>query len=294
MLISSGDHDLEESSPALLAKTTSECVPGEESQCPRRFIVFGNQRTGSTLVASKLNSHSRIVCYEEIFLPWVDSNPSLREWLNSNGYPQWMKTIPRMRASFLNSLFDTDSLSAGTGAVGFKVMYNQLSLWPKLAYFVPRAGQLLRDYKFQKWLKVNRVVIFHTLRRNRLKVLVSHELAAQNGRFHSRDGVGKDSSVVIPLRGLKARLSRIETAEKVARKMIRGLPVVEIVYEDYTGADGIKLDAHLCAALEQSIPEGGLTTELTKVSSDDLRYTIRNYAQVADYLSGSRYERFLK
>lgn len=278
----------------MFIKTTSKYVTEEEGQCPRRFVVFGNQRTGSTLIASKLNSHYRIICYEEIFLPRVDSNPSLREWLKSNGYPQWMRAFPSIRASFLNSLFDIDSLSTDVGAVGFKIMYDQLSLWPKLAYFVPRAGQLLRDYRFRKWLRVNHVVIVHTLRRNRLKVLVSHELAVQNSRFHSRDGKPKDRSVVIPLRGLKARLSRIEAAEKVARKMIKGLPVVEILYEDYTGADGTKLDVHLCAALGQSIPEGGLSTQLTKVSSDDLHDTIRNYAQVADYLSGSRYEQFLK
>jgi LPS sulfotransferase NodH len=294
MLILSDDHSLEESSQALFTKTPSEYATEEESQGPRRFIVFGNQRTGSTLVASKLNSHYRIVCYEEIFLPWVDSSPSLREWLNNKRYPQWLRAIPRIRGSFLNSLFDIDMVSANAGAVGFKVMYDQFSLWPKLAYVVPRVGQAFCDHRFQRWLRVNHVVIVHTLRRNHLKVLVSHELAVENGRFHSRDGVGKDGSVVIPLRGLKARLSRIEAAEKVARKMIKGLSVVEIIYEDYTGADGTKLDASLCAALGQSIPESGLTTQLTKVSSDNLRDTIRNYAQVADYLSGSRYERFLK
>jgi LPS sulfotransferase NodH len=293
-LVPSDDRSLEEEQPRLFTKTTSEDAAKGESQHPTRFIVFGNQRTGSTLVASKLNSHFRITCYEEVFLPWVDSNPSLREWLDNNGYAQWMRAIPGIRASFLNSLFDVDTLFGNTSAIGFKVMYDQLSLWPKLAYFIPRAGQLLHDYKFQRWLRVNRVVIVHTLRRNRLKVLVSHELAAQNGRFHSRDGVVRDGSVVIPLRGLKARLSRIEAAEKVARKMIKGLPVIEILYEDYIGADGTKLDARLCAALGQSIPEGGLTSELTKVSSDDLRDTIKNYAQVADYLSGSRYEQFLK
>ena len=100
--------------------------------------------------------------------------------------------------------------------------------------------------------------------------------------------------MVIPLRGLKARLSRIETAERVAREMIRGLPVVEIPYEDYIGPEGFKLDTRLCATLGLSVPPGGLTSQLTKVSSDDLRDTIRNYAQVADYLSGSRYEQFLK
>lgn len=278
----------------MFTERTSESASKDGSRRPTRFIVFGNQRTGSTLVSTRLNSHSHVICFEEVFLPWVDSNPSLREWLDTNGYPQWMRVDPRMKAAFVSSLFDSSTLPTGIEAVGFKVMYNQLSLWPKLAYFMPRTGQLLCDHKFQKWLRDNRVVIIHTLRRNRLKVLVSHELAAQTGRFHSRDGGRRNSSVVIPLRGLKARLSRIEAAEKVARKVIEGLPVVEITYEDYVGPHGIEVDARVCAALGQSIPARGLTSQLTKVSSDDLRDTITNYAQVAAYLSGSRYECFLK
>lgn len=214
--------------------------------------------------------------------------------MHNNGHPQWMRASSRVRASFLTSLFDVDTLPRDVGAVGFKVMYDQLSLWPKLAYFVPKTGQLLNDRKFQRWLRVNSVVIVHILRRNRLKVLVSHESAVQNDRFHSRERGGKNASVVIPLRGLKARLSRIEAAEKVACKMIKDLSVVEILYEDYVGPDGSKLDTRLCAALGQSIPAGGLTSQLTKVSGDELRDTIRNYTQVAEYLSGSRYEQFLK
>ena len=278
----------------MFAETTSGYPATEEHEGPIQFIVFGNQRTGSTFISSKLNSHPRITCYEEVFLPSVDSDPSLREWLDSNGHPRWMRVSPRIRASFVNSLFEVNSLPEDVGAVGFKVMYNQLSLWPKLAYLAPEPGQVFNDYKFQRWLRVNNVVIVHTLRRNRLKILVSHELAVQNGRFHSRDGVARKGSVNIPLRGLKPRLSRIEAAEKVARKMIRGLPVVEILYEDYISDGGVKLDARLCAALGQSMPESGLISQLTKVSSDDLRDTIKNYAQVADHLSGSRYERFLK
>ena len=37
------------------------------------------------------------------------------------------------------------------------------------------------------------------------------------------------------------------------------------------------------------IPAGGLTSPLRKVSSDDLRETVRNYDQVAEYLSGTRF-----
>jgi LPS sulfotransferase NodH len=260
---------------------------------PISFVVFGNQRTGSTLIATKLTSHPRIICYEEVFLPWVDSSPSLRDWLDAAGRPQWLRAVPGVRTSFLDTLFDVDRLPDDVGAVGFKVMYNQLSLWPTFAYVAPRGGELLLDRSLRNWLSVNEVIIVHTVRRNRLKVLVSHELAAQSGHYHSRDSESGNSSVAIPLLGLKARLRRIETAERVARATIRGLPTIEIVYEDYVSTGGADQDARLCAALGQPVVKDGLSSPLRKVSSDNLRDTVKNYDQVAAYLSGTRFEQFL-
>jgi LPS sulfotransferase NodH len=260
---------------------------------PVLFMVFGNQRTGSTLVANRLNSHSNVICFEEIFLPWVDSEPSLRGWLDSNGRHQWERGIPGVRTSFLNSLLNAKSIPAHTGAVGFKVMYNQMSLWPKFAYLAPDLGQLLQDFSLRRWLRSRQVTIIHTLRRNRLKVLVSHELAVQTGRFHSRDLAEGPNSVLVPLRGLHARLRRIEAAERVARDTIQGLPTIEVFYEDYVGSQGREQDARLCSALGQAVPEDGLSSPLSKVSGDDLRETIRNYDEVAAKLSGTRFEHFL-
>ena len=263
------------------------------SRRPILFVVFGNQRTGSTLITTKLNSHSRIICYEEVLLPWADSDPSLRDWLVATGRPQWLRAVPGVRTSFLNALFDINGLPHDVGAIGFKLMYNQMSLWPAFAYLAPRAGQLLQDRSLRRWLSVNQVVIVHTLRRNRLKVLVSHALAAQSGRFHSRDPVAGNHHVVIPLRGLKARLRRIERAEKVACATILGLPTVEVFYEDYIGTDGADQDIRLCAAFGQTVPKDGLSSPLRKISSDDLRDIVENYDQVAACLSGTRFERFL-
>jgi LPS sulfotransferase NodH len=257
------------------------------------FIVFGNQRTGSTLIASRLNSHGRIVCYEELFLPWVDSEPSLRGWLSANGRPQWLRTVPGTRTSFLASLFDAEYLSGEVNAIGFKVMYNQMSLLPKLAYYIPPAGRLFEDPVFRRWLHTNRVFVIHTLRRNHLKMLASHKLATTSGRFHSRDAEATDNQIFLSLRGLVARLIRIEAAERIAKNVIRNLPSIEIYYEDYVSSQGNVYDIRLCHALGQSIPPNGLTSSLTKVSSDDLRDTVKNYEQVAAHLKGTRFERFL-
>jgi LPS sulfotransferase NodH len=268
------------------------------SKRPVFFIVFGHQRTGSTLLASRLNSHPRICCHDEVFLPWVHSGPSLKNWLKDRGLPGWLRVMPNVRASFLISLFDFNSVAGDIGAVGFKLMYNQMSLWPKFSYIMPRASQILRDPALRSWLRTNQVLVIHMLRRNHLKILVSHELAARSGLFHSRDAHGRavsleDRKVLIPLPGLKTRLHRIELAEKAARNNIVELPSIEIWYEDYVSAGGALDDTRLCNALGQSVPVGGLTSPLSKVSSDNLRDTIANYEQVAAHLAGTRFARFL-
>jgi LPS sulfotransferase NodH len=268
-------------------------IQGQGSQTPTFFIVFGHQRTGSTLIASRLNSHPRICCYDEVFLPWAYSGPSLKKWLQDRSRPQWLKVLPGVRLSFLKSLSDSSQTPDGVSAVGFKVMYNQLSLWPKLTYLLPMTSRVLRDPALHAWLASNRVLVVHTLRDNRLKILVSHELAARSGRFHSRDADVGDGKVFIPLRGLKVRLRRIELAERAARRSIMRLPAIEINYESYTSTSGPLDDARICGALGQPVPHDGLSSPLSKVSSDNLRDTIANYGQVAAYLSGTRYERFL-
>ena len=272
---------------------TRDAYSAKRSNGRLPFIVFGNQRTGSTLIASRLNSHRRIVCYEEVFLPWVDSEPSLRGWLGADGRPQWLRAVPGIRSAFLASLFNAEYLSSEIDAIGFKVMYNQISLWPKLAYYAPSAGRLFEDPVFRRWLQKNNVLVIHTLRRNHLKILVSHKLATESGRFHSRDAGAAARQIVLQLRGLRARLIRIEAAERTARSVIRNLQSIEIYYEDYVSSEGTVDDARLCRALGQTIPPDGLTSSLTKVSSDDLRDTVKNYEQVAAHLKGTRFERFL-
>jgi LPS sulfotransferase NodH len=257
------------------------------------FIVFGHQRTGSTLVANRLNSHDKIVCYEELFLPWVDSEPSLRGWLASNSRPQWLRAVPGVRPSFLGTLFDPANKPGEVGAMGFKVMYNQLSLSLKVAYLAPRLGRLIEDPSLKRWLSMNHVYVIHTLRRDHLKVLVSHQIAAESGRFHSREEAVAQRAVTVPLLGLQAKLARIESSELAARAAVRNLKSTEIYYEDYTAAPN-DYDNQLCQSLGVPMPEHGLTSPLSKMANDDLSNVVDNFHQVKDHLRGTRFERFTR
>jgi LPS sulfotransferase NodH len=258
------------------------------------FVVYGNQRSGSTLVASRLNSHPSVICHEEVLLPSASTGPSLREWLIQNRHPPWLRMLPAVRESFLDSVVESD-FGADVKVVGMKIMYNQISLWPKLSYVIPPVGRAWNDVRLLRWMNDNQVFVIHTLRRNHLKMLASHTLAARTARFHSRDvpRTTAVSAVRLPLYGLIMRLRRIEAAEKVARDAIRGLSALEVWYEDYVGPQSQEIEAQLCAAIGVPVPDGGLRSPLAKVTSDNLRYTLTNYDEVVRRLSGTRFERFL-
>ena len=258
------------------------------------FVVFGTQRSGSTLVASRLNSHPRVVCHEEVLLPGVDSGPSLTDWMLAKRYPPWLRAVPSVRRAFLDSLVSSDP-GIDIGAIGMKIMYDQISLWPKLSYVLPRAGKVCHDAGLLRWMENQQVIIVHTLRRNHLKMIISHALAARTGKFHSRNSVQAmtGSRISLPLRGLTMRLRRIEIAEEVARDAIRNLRSFEVWYEDYVGRERHSIEARLCSAIGLRVPDSGLRSPLTKVTSDELMSTITNYSEVVRCLSGTRFERFL-
>jgi len=262
---------------------------------PRVFVVFGSQRTGSTLIATRLNSHPHIACYGEVLLPAVPREPSLRGWLAERGYPRYVRVVPAVRRSFLDWLVDSQQ-EPGVQAIGLKLMYDQISLVPKISYNVPPVGRILNDVGMLRWLRSHNALIIHTLRRNHLKTVVSHARAAHTNEYHRRGGSQSPSGapIALALPGLKARLKRIELAERVARQAIKGMPTIEVWYDDYVGSQRVDVDKRICAELGQDLPVGGLQSPLVKVSSDNLREAISNYDEVAALLAGTRFEVFLE
>lgn len=245
---------------------------------------------------TRLNSHPRIVCHGEVLLPTVPREPSLRGWLAERGYPKYARVVPAVRHSFLDWLVASQP-EHHVEALGLKLMYDQISLVPMISYNVPPAGKILHDAGLLRWLRDHDVLIIHTLRRNHLKTVVSLARAAHTQEYHRRSGARPAASgaqIALPLRGLKARLNRIDLAERVARDAINEMPTIEVWYEDYVGSQRVDVEKRICAELGQDVPDGGLHSPLVKVSSDNLREAISNYDEVAALLSGTRFEVFLE
>src|SRR5688572_2406315 len=146
-------------------------------QVDQRFAIVGNARTGSNYLLDGLKSSPEIRMYHEIF---ASHNRDV-----GKDFEKVLSTTSRYE-------------SRSTRLVGFKVFYNHLTdeEWKKLA--------ALEDLK-----------VIHLTRRNRLRTVISLEIAFKTGQWtkagHSGDP--KEKRVLLEPIKLIKRLEQIEEGE---------------------------------------------------------------------------------
>ena len=143
-----------------------------------KFVVLSTQRSGSTWVVDMLNSHPRVLAQSELFMHGGEGPPEVgreagpplladvhrRQGRRPRCSPVLAVALPRPSARG----------AAGIDAVGFKLMYSQLTRISK-----PLMPAL--------WLKRARII--HLMRRNALDVVLSKEAGeARQGVLHAREG----------------------------------------------------------------------------------------------------------
>ncbi|MBI5842261.1 MAG: hypothetical protein HZB19_19415 [Chloroflexi bacterium] len=164
----------------------------------QRFAILGNARTGSNYLLDGLKSSKSIKMYHEIF---ADHN----------------RRKGRDFEKILSSLYQKQDKSICI--IGFKVFYNHLTEdeWQKF--------QSHTDYR-----------IIHLTRRNRLRTIVSLDVAFKTGQWtKSSKAIDKhdlDKRIVLDSSSLLERLEKIENDEHLARERFKDRPVLEVVYEE--------------------------------------------------------------
>jgi hypothetical protein len=162
----------------------------------------------------------------------------------------------------------------GIDAVGFKLMYSQLT-------------RISRPLMPALWLK--RVRIIHLIRRNALDVVLSLEAgAARGGQLHARDGQEVER-VRLRLQpdDLLRRMTLHERAIAGARVRFKrvGLPYREVVYED------LAEDESGFASLFEfiGVEPAPATSSLQKLNPTAHEELIENYGEVREALEGTRF-----
>lgn len=225
---------------------------------PRKFMIFAQGRSGSTLLTSTLDSHPEIRCDDEILI------------------------VPRV---FPRSFVKLAARQAPAQAYGFHVKITQLHAWQGIHDI---AG-FLKDMEKDGW------GIVYLWRGNLLRQVVSNVYAEAAGTYHMDGGQKRPASIILPLERLAHEIdwrTRLHEAEQAA---VQGRKFFEIVYE--RDLQDPKRQADTFAALQDFIGVSGmpLKPRLKKMVFSPLFELLSNYDEVADWIAARpEYSRFLE
>jgi O-antigen/teichoic acid export membrane protein/LPS sulfotransferase NodH len=239
-----------------------------------KFVVLTTNRSGSEWVMSTLNSLPHVIAQGELFLP--RARVSERRWDSDFACPRFIETKSKGQTfrpfsvfSYLNALYSTP------GTVGFKLMYEQLGLYPEILAYLIR----------------HRVRVVHLVRRNHLDVVLSYAVKAKIGRAHLLLGQSAPDDIRVELdtENLVSQLEWLQKKQSVARKLLRWcrLPHVEVAYEDL-----LRDPAHfgpiwdfLSIKSKEHIPQ----STLLKIRRGGQCDVISNYDEVKEVLVNSKF-----
>ena len=224
-------------------------------QVDRRFAIIGNARTGSNYLLDGLNSSPAIRMYHEIF---ASHN----------------REIGRDFEKILSTIYQYESKS--TELVGCKVFYNHLT-----------------DEEWKKLVAVRDLKVIHLIRWNRLRTVISLEIAFKTGQWTRAGNAGgpKDKRVTLdPLKLIK-RLEQIEEGEIATRARFCDRQMLEIVYEELVQAPH-EVFASVSAYLGvDGIDPGKI--RLKRQNPESLPQLIVNYEEVEAVLKNTPFGEYL-
>ena len=225
-------------------------------QVEERFAIVGNARTGSNFLLDGLKSSPAIRVYHEIFAAH-----------NRDIGKDFEKT--------LSTVFQYESKS--TRLVGFKVFYNHLTddEWKKLA--------ALKDLK-----------VIHLTRRNRLRTVISLEIAFKTGQWTQAGNSDrpKEKRVTLEPQKLLKRLEQIEEGETATRARLSNREMLEVVYEELVRSPREEFESVSTFLGVEGIDPSKI--RLKKQNPEPLSQLILNYDEVESVLRSTRFAQYLE
>ncbi len=216
-----------------------------------RFAIIGNARTGSNYLLDGLKSSPAIRMYHEIF---ASHNRRVGEDFEK----------------ILSAVFQYESKS--TQVVGFKVFYNHLT-----------------EEEWNKLLACRDLKVIHLTRRNRLRTVISLEIAFKTGQWTKSGNSGgpKEKRVTLdPLKLIK-RLEQIEEGEIATRHRFCDRQILEIVYEDLVRSPQEVFEAIGTYLGVDGVDPGKI--KLKRQNPETLQQLITNYGDVEAVLQNTRF-----
>ena len=224
-------------------------------QVDQRFAIVGNARTGSNFLLGGLKSSPSIQMYHEIF---ASHNRKVGE-----NFEKILATIYQYEKK-------------STRMVGFKVFYNHLT-----------------DEEWKKLVAHKDLKIIHLTRRNRLRTVISLEIAFKTGQWTRSGNTSsqEEKRITLDPRKLLQRLQQIEEGELMTRTRFCDRQILEVVYEDLVDSPH-----DVFASVAAYLGVNGIDPDkirLKKQNPESLQQLIVNYNEVEAVLKNTPYAEYL-
>ncbi len=227
------------------------------------FVIFGQGRSGSTLLMDLLNNHPDIFCDAELFL---------KRYYGRVLFAYWHIKNHSKSAYILNK-----------SVYGFKVKVYQFFKEQKIPHYV----ELLHRLHVEGWKFI------HVRRRNVLKQCLSNQIR----EYYSYSNTTEDiKAIKIPVdcdrllntMDFRTRCNRLED------NILRRIPHLSIRYEDdlLNSADHQKIVDKIFGYL--GVPSVKVEATLKKMASDRLADNIENYDEFYSAIMISKYASYLQ
>jgi len=245
---------------------------------PRKFVIIGSQRTGTTWLRTLLDSHPLIDCYGEVLNLDDVTDQSYPKYVRQKGSRALLHRTRRGRLLF--EYLDHLLFEKAEKATGFKLMYSMTSWYP---YQFPMV---------MRYIEQRGLAVIHLTRANALRTHLSRVTARARNVWHTHKALGKKQAVVVPTDRLLKSLHKIVQQDELWKNKLSILDPLSITYESLAR----NLDdasGEILSFLDVDI-EVGLQSTLKKINPNDLRQVIENYDEVENVMIGSIFETLLE
>lgn len=225
---------------------------------PNRFIIFGNGRSGSTLLVSLLNSSGQVYCDGEI--------------LN--------QPVP-----FPQLYVDLQASYCQTPVYGFKLLNYQI----KKIQNISSPGLFLQElyasgYKF-----------IYLTRNNRLYHALSQINAIQKKKFHHIQVQNKPKyePIWVNVEDVISRMEESEATTNYYHEILEQIPHLSLTYEDDLQNSELHQQTANKVLKFLDLPTSPVTAGLVKLMPQGLTNMVKNYEELFDTLKSTKYAKFL-
>ncbi|WP_129677452.1 sulfotransferase [Candidatus Chloroploca sp. Khr17] len=167
------------------------------------FVVYGQARTGSTLLVRLLQSHPQIQCAGEIL---------------SRG--RWHRHVKRYLHTMVRHIPEPyvlwEASRTAKDTFGFKLLHNQVPVSPRLMSNLHRHGWQL----------------IHIQRRNLFDVAISRQVAERKRHWGEYKPSLQEDRIEIPPEDFLRQLQQCVALRQKERYTLADLPHLSVVYED--------------------------------------------------------------